>query len=56
MPPDHEEQAMAYQAWLEVLNEQKYQNLVDGVILWPGYLREPSEICKVGYIMKMDLI
>lgn len=43
MPPDHEEQAMAYQAWLEVLNEQKYQNLVDGVILWPGYLREPSE-------------
>ncbi|MDC1383547.1 hypothetical protein N8500_08680 [Candidatus Puniceispirillum sp.] len=43
MPPDHEEQAMAYQAWLEVLNEQKYKSLVYGIILWPGFLREPSE-------------
>ena len=43
MPPDHEEQAMAYQAWLEVLNEKKYKNLVHGIIIWPGYLREPSE-------------
>ena len=43
MPPDHEEQSMAYQAWLEVLNEKDYQDLVYGIILWPGYLREPSE-------------
>ena len=43
MPPDHEEQSMAYQAWLEVLNEKDYQDLVYGIILWSGYLREPSE-------------
>ena len=43
MTPDHEEQSMAYQAWLEVLNEKDYQDLVYGIILWPGYLREPSD-------------
>ena len=33
MPPDHEEQSMAYQAWLEVLNEKDYQDLVYPIIL-----------------------
>ena len=46
MPPDHEEQSMAYQAWLEVLNEADYQDKFVGVILWGGYLREESEKLK----------
>ena len=43
MPPDHQEQSMAYQAWLEVLNEEKYRDSIIGFIIWPGYLTEPSE-------------
>ena len=46
MPPDHEEQSMAYQAWLEVLNEAEYQDKIDGIILWAGYLSKESE--KIG--------
>ena len=43
MPPDHEEQALAYQAMLEVLNESHYKDFVEGIILWSGYLTESSE-------------
>ena len=44
MPPDHEEQALAYQAWLETMNEDLYRDsLFRGIILWPGYIMEPSK-------------
>ena len=43
MPPVHEEQALAYQAMLEVLNENYYKDFVEGIILWSGYLTESSE-------------
>ena len=56
MPPDYEEQSMAYQAWLEVLNEKDYQDLFFGIILLPGYLTEPSEDMQTWiYNEKCDL-
>jgi hypothetical protein len=33
MPPEHQEQSMAYQAWLEVLNEEKYRDNIIGFVI-----------------------
>ena len=56
MPPDHEEQSMLYQAWLEVLNEADYQDKIDGIILWAGYLTKESEKMHGVHNDKFDMI
>lgn len=57
MPPDHNEQALAYQAWLEVMNEDRYRDLFAGVILWAGYLTEEnSKLRHWVHRNKRDLI